>query len=401
VTNLVQTVINAVTPDLITKLSGLLGESPGSVGKGVGAAAPALLAAALQQSSTTAGANGLLDMIGQATGGGDLLDRLPGLLGDDAERAGLLGQGRGLADGLLGSNNAAVTNTLASFAGLKGGSASSIIALVAPLVMGAIAKALGPARTASGVQALLSEQRSSILGALPPGLGALFGVGGTAQAARGATAAAGAAAASSGGGLMKILPWLIAAAVVLALIFGLRSCGKEEPVEPAPAAPPPVAEAPAAPVTPAPAAPETLSLPGGATISVAPGSIGHGVATYLDSPEPAPKTFIFDNLNFDTASNSLTPESNATVDTLVVILRAYPNVRARVVGYTDNQGDPAANKTLSDNRAAAVSKKMIDSGITADRLETAGMGEANPVADNATDEGRARNRRTELVIIRK
>ena len=65
--NLVQTVINAVTPDLITKLSGLLGESPGSVGKGVSAAAPALLAAALQQSSTTTGANGLLDMIGQVT----------------------------------------------------------------------------------------------------------------------------------------------------------------------------------------------------------------------------------------------------------------------------------------------------------------------------------------------
>ena len=57
------------------------------------------------------------------------------------------------ADG--GANSAAATNSLASFAGLKGGSASSIIALAAPLVMGAIGKALGPSRTASGVQALL------------------------------------------------------------------------------------------------------------------------------------------------------------------------------------------------------------------------------------------------------
>ena len=198
---------------------------------------------------------------------------------------------------------------------------------------------------------------------------------------------------------MKILPWLIAAAVVLALIFGMRSCGKEKAVEPAPVVPP-VAEAPVvvAPVVPA---PETLSLPGGTTISVAPGSIGYSVAKFLDSREPAPKTFIFDNLNFDTASNALTPESNATVDTLVVILKAYPNVRARVVGYTDNQGDPAANKTLSDNRAATVSKKIIDSGVAADRLETAGMGDANPVADNATEDGRAKNRRTERVIVRK
>ena len=136
--NLVQTVINAVTPDLITKLSGLLGESPGSVGKGVSAAAPALLAAALQQSSTTTGANGLLDMIGQVTAGGDILERLPALLSDDTARAGLLSQGKGLADGLLGANSAAASNSLASFAGLKGGSASSIIALAAPLVMGAI-----------------------------------------------------------------------------------------------------------------------------------------------------------------------------------------------------------------------------------------------------------------------
>ncbi len=397
--NLVQTVINAVTPDLITKLSGLLGESPGSVGKGVAAAAPALLAAALQQSSTTTGANGLLDMIGQVTSGGDILERLPALLSDDTARAGLLSQGKGLADGLLGANGAGATNALASFAGLKGGAASSIIALAAPLVMGAIGKALGPSKTAAGVQALLSEQRSSILGALPPGLGSLFGVGGAAQAARGATAAAGAAAATGGGGLMKILPWLIAAAVVLALIFGMRSCGKEKAVEPAPVVPP-VAEAPVV-VAPVVVAPETLTLPDGATISVAPGSIGYSVAKFLDSREAAPKTFIFDNLNFDTASNALTPESNATVGTMVVILKAYPNVRARIVGYTDNQGDPAANKTLSDSRAATVSKQIIDAGIAADRLETAGMGEAGPVADNATEEGRAKNRRTELVIVRK
>ncbi len=392
--NLVQTVINAVTPDMITKLSGLLGESSGGVGKGLAAAAPALLAAALQQSSTTSGANGLLGLLSQVTSGGNLLDQLPALLADDTARATLLNQGRGLADGLLGSNSSSIANTLASFAGLKGGSASNLLALAAPLVMGAIGKALGPSPTASGLQSLLSEQRSSILGALPPGLGALFGLGGAAQAAKGAATAA-AAAATGGGGLMKILPWLIAAAVVLALIFGLRSCGAKKVEAPAPVVTPPPAMAPAAPAA------ETLTLPGGATISVAPGSIGYSVAKFLDSREAAPKTFVFDNLNFATGSNTLTPESGVTVDTLVVILKAYPNVRARVVGYTDNQGDPGANKTLSENRAITVSKKIVAAGVAADRLETAGLGDADPVADNASEEGRAKNRRTELVIIRK
>lgn len=142
-------------------------------------------------------------------------------------------------------------------------------------------------------------------------------------------------------------------------------------------------------------------MPGGATITVLPTSIGYGVTKFLESNEAAPKTFVFDNLNYDTASNALTPESKPTIDTLVLILKAYPNVRGRVVGYTDNQGDPAANKTLSDARAATVKKELAAQGVAGERIETAGMGEADPIADNATEDGRAKNRRTELVIIRK
>ncbi|CAN7597457.1 OmpA family protein [Phenylobacterium sp. LjRoot164] len=390
-TNLVQTVIGALSPDMIGHLSSVLGESSGSVSKGVSAAAPALLAAALQQSSTSSGANGLLSLISQATGGGNPLDRLPALLGDDGARAGLLSQGKTLSDSLLGGNAGAVTSGLSSFAGIKGGAATQLLSLAAPLVLGAIGKALGGAPTASGVQSLLSDQRASILGALPPGLGSLFGLGGATQAARAAPAAA-------GGGFGKILPWLIAAAVVLALIFGLRNCGSKR-VETPPPVKTEVVPAPApAPVA---AAPETLTLPGGATITVLPTSIGYGVTKFLESNEAAPKTFVFDNLNYDTASNALTPESKPTIDTLVLILKAYPNVRGRVVGYTDNQGDPAANKTLSDARAATVKKELAAQGVAGERIETAGMGEADPIADNATEDGRAKNRRTELVIIRK
>ena len=394
--NLVQTAISAVSPDLITKLSGVLGESSGSVSKGLSAAAPALLAGALQQSATTTGASGLLNLVNQTVSGGNPLDRLPALLSDDTARTGLLAQGRTQADGLLGAHGAATTGALASFAGLKSGAAGQILALAAPLVLGAIGKALGGNATASGVQSLLSDQRASILGALPPSLGSLFGLGGATQGARGAATAA---AATGGGGFMKILPWLIAAAVVLALIFGLRNCGAKRVEAPVP---PTTEVAPTpAPVAPPTAVVEVLTLPGGATISVAPGSIGYGVAKFLESTEAAPKTFVFDNLNFDTASNALTPESKPTVDTLVLILKAYPNVQSRIVGYTDNQGDPAANKTLSDARAATVKKDLVAQGIADTRIETAGMGEADPIADNATEEGRAKNRRTELVIVKK
>lgn len=389
--NLVQTVVGALSPDMIGKLASVFGESSGSVSKGMSAAAPALLAAALQQSSTSSGASGLLSLISQATGGGNPLDQLPALLGDDAARAGLFSQGRTLSDSLLGGNAGAVTNSLASFAGVKGGVATQLLSLAAPLVLGAIAKGLTGPHTAAGVQSLLSSQRASILGALPPGLGALFGLGGPAPASRATTS-------SDSGGFMKILPWLIAAAVVLALILGLRNCSakREEPALPPPA--PVTTEVPVAPAAPV---PETLTLPGGVTITVPPGSIGYGVAKFLASTEPAPKTFVFDNLNYDTASNALTPESQPTVATLAAILKAYPDTQIRVVGYTDNQGDPATNKTLSDARSATVKKELVALGIAPERIETAGMGEADPIADNATEDGRAKNRRTELVIVRK
>ena len=142
------------------------------------------------------------------------------------------------------------------------------------------------------------------------------------------------------------------------------------------------------------------ALPGGVSLDVVEGSIGDQLAKFLASNDPAPKTFVFDNLNFPTAEATLTPESAPTVAAILAELKAYPNVRARIVGYTDNQGgDSAANQRLSEARANTVKQQLITGGIAADRLEAVGMGDANPIGDNNTEEGRAKNRRTELVIL--
>ncbi|AGH48479.1 MULTISPECIES: OmpA family protein [Sphingomonadales] len=384
-TNLVQMVIGAVSPDLISRISGSFGESPETTTKGLAAVIPTLFAGALQQSSAPGGAARITDLVSQSLSGGNPLDNIGALVGDDTARGSLLNQGGPMVASLLGGNGSGIANMLASLVGAKSGSISSLLALAAPLVMGAIGKSTGPNPSPSAVKGLLEDQRSNITGALPAGIGSLLGLGGGAAAQAAHVVDHGAEAAA--GGLRKLWPLLLVALALIALLFGMKSCNRK-----APEAAPPVAST---------AAVETLTLPGGGTISVAPGTIGHSLAKFLESSEPAPKTFVFDNLNFDTASDALTPESQATVNTLVAILKAYPNVNAGVVGYTDNTGDPAANKALSLKRATTVAQSMIAGGIDAARLQTGGMGEANPIADNGTEEGRAKNRRTELVVTKK
>ena len=91
----------------------------------------------------------------------------------------------------------------------------------------------------------------------------------------------------------------------------------------------------------------------------------------------------------------------STVNDLAQVLKAYPNSQVQLVGHTDNTGTPEANQTLSLDRANAVKGMLVAQGVGADRISTAGFGQDRPVASNDTEEGRARNRRTELNVTRK
>lgn len=411
--NLIQTVMSALTPSLTTRLAETMGESPSALTNGLGAAAPALLAGALQRSATPAGARSLLDQVNQTVASGNPLDDLGAVAGDESARAAYLSRGQSLASSLLGGEGAAVTSAIASHAGLGMGAASKVLGLAAPLVMGAIARQTGPAPTATGLQTLLSAQRPSILGALPAGLGSLFGLGATARSGAAAAdsyaahavssgaggATAGAARAVESSGVGRYLPWIIAALVLVGLLFAMRNCAAQRKEVTAPTTAP-TATAPA--VNPPGAAPNvSVNLPSGGAINVPQGSIGYNLANYLATSAPAPKTFVFDNLNYETASHALTPASEPTVTAIAAILKAYPNAMVRVVGYTDNQGNPGSNQALSERRAATVKSQLVAGGVPSDHIEASGMGQQNPVADNSTDAGRAANRRTELVVIRK
>jgi outer membrane protein OmpA-like peptidoglycan-associated protein len=79
------------------------------------------------------------------------------------------------------------------------------------------------------------------------------------------------------------------------------------------------------------------------------------------------------------------------------MMKSNPDLKIGVEGHTDNVGTPASNKTLSEERAKSVVSEIVGQGISSDRLSPSGFGQDKPIADNNTDEGKAKNRRVELV----
>ena len=107
--------------------------------------------------------------------------------------------------------------------------------------------------------------------------------------------------------------------------------------------------------------------------------------------------FIALYINFDTGKANLKPDAQAAVREIVAMLKAAPALKIAIEGHTDNVGAAAANKTLSDQRAKSVMAAVTAGGIAANRLSAAGYGAERPIADNRGEEGRAKNRRVELV----
>ena len=179
------------------------------------------------------------------------------------------------------------------------------------------------------------------------------------------------------------LPWLLLALGLLALLFALSRCNRED----------------TAAVAPAPTATPTEVVASTPNAGSADALIGtSGLGTYLAGTEPLPRTFTFEKLNFDTAKSNIRPADVAEVNEVAAALKQYPNARIRIAGYADARGGDAANMALGKARADSVKSALVAQGINAGRIETVSGGETDPVDTNATAGGRFENRRTELVV---
>jgi outer membrane protein OmpA-like peptidoglycan-associated protein len=107
--------------------------------------------------------------------------------------------------------------------------------------------------------------------------------------------------------------------------------------------------------------------------------------------------FISLYINFDTGKGTIKPDSFPQLDQVVTALKLKPELNVEAGGHTDNVGSPASNLVLSETRAKSVMKYLTDKGIAGSRLTAKGYGQTRQVADNGSEEGRAKNRRVELV----
>jgi OmpA-OmpF porin, OOP family len=276
----------------------------------------------------------------------------------------IISGGKRLLSGLFGSGESAVTDAISAASGLRANTASTVMALAAPMVMSFLSKRVrADGMNMRGLGNLLERESGAIRSALPAGLADTFWPS-TVKTATPVVAQTIERERSS----FNWLP-LLALAVLVPVILWLVHQARR-PVLPA-----------VAPVT-------TQTTPMGTANRVVVGSVDlvrRGLMNKTD-------------LRFDTGSAQLRPESQAMLDTIATVIKRYPDVRINVVGYTDNVGSADKNIQLSQARAKTVVTQLVRRGVPSDCLTAEAHGEENPIDNNSTDVGRARNRRVSLDI---
>lgn len=410
--NLLDSVKGLFTNDLIAKAGNVLGESESGVQRAIAGAIPAVLAGILNKAGS-GDAGGILNMATNAANSG-ILSNIGNFFGGN-----FLTSGTDMLKGIFGNHTDDVSNTVASYAGIRPSSATSLMSLAAPAALGSLGKhAETTNMSASGLLSFLNTQKDSILNAIPSGLnlagalglsslgsignklsGALTGLTGSLRDMPGRMQTT----ATRPGGNRWVLPLLIVLAIAVLAWYLLRpkqNDNKEtqitSPSADTSAAVQPTATAPAM---------ESIKvkLPDGTEIDAYRGGIEDQLVSFLNDPsKQADKNtwFDFDNLNFETGSATITKESMKQVQNIAAILKAFPKATIKIGGYTDKTGDSTSNLKLSQSRADAVMAALKANGAKASQLAGAeGYGsQFAKAAASAPDEERKKDRRIAVSV---
>ena len=356
------------------------GESESSVIRGFQASIGAMVAGLSAKLKQAGFANQAMDLINSPANDTQVLEDARSLVeGRNQQSEGL---GSRFTSMLFGSRLSAVTDSISNVSGLHGESAASLMTVSAPLLLGSLVQRIRQAgMDPSRLTHYLSEEAAEVGTSLPAGVRTLLG-----SEPESVPPVASAVMREKSHGWLWAL--LLAAVAVLGLMWWSGTRGMQtvkNSVETT-------------------AQLITHALPGNVNLRIPAGKMEDRLLVFIEDPaRPVTETswFDFDRLLFDTNAATLQPASQEQLQNIAAILKAYPNVRVTIGGYTDNTGDATANQLLSQQRADSVRQELINMGISEDRLTARGFGEQNPVADNSTPQGRQQNRRISLLVTQK
>jgi OmpA-OmpF porin, OOP family len=371
----------------VSRIADTLGDDPTRTQQAVDGVLPALLGGIADKASTATGAADLVSLLKDRKFDADHFTNLVGLLTGAGGLTSIVEAGKPLLGSIFGNRVDALTDRVSSASGVKRSSVSSLLALALPILLGKLMSHSGwdPARlmgAVTGFRGLGGDYTSTPRAAPAPAY--------VAEPARTGTA---------------WWKWAIPLLALLALGAYFLS-HRQEPTEQAMATPAPTA-VPMATMVPLRAdlgAFIDKKLPDGTTIHIPSNGVESRLIAFIDDPTRMADRetwFSFDRIDFDTDAATLKPTSAEQLKNIALILKAYPGVNLKVGGYTDNTGAHDYNMKLSADRATNTMQAIVDDGIDKARLEAEGYAEAHPVADNATEEGRQKNRRIDVRVTKK
>jgi OmpA-OmpF porin, OOP family len=429
--NLIDAAKGIFTNELVNKASSYLGESESSITKAISSILPSVIGGIADKSASTEGAN-IVANVAQESHGAGILDSISSFFGN--EGGGLLNKGAGLLSSLFGdSKMGMLTNLISSFSGIKSTSATSLMSMAAPAVMGFLGKhAADNNLNAGGLASMLSSQKDNIAAAIPGGLnlGSVFNsfsgtaanVAGSVKSASGSAAGYAEDAVEQTGSAMKwLLPLLLLALIAAALLYFWKGCGKADAGASHNDATHKTAEHTTTGgtdvKTPAVDMPKVTvdsvsglatydlgkdieyTLPDGTKFMAAENGFEGQLLNFIktgtiDTVNKSANWYNMFDVQFKSGGNVYQGKAQAQIKNTAAILKAYPAVQIKLGGYTDNTGAADINKKISQTRADIVKADLIKQGAKAEQIKEAiGYGPEFPVADNGTAEGRARNRR--------
>ena len=423
--NLIDAAKGLFTDEIVKKASNYLNESESGVLKTIGGILPVVLSGFVNKVSNHEGADFITQTAKQQNESG-ILSNLGSFF--DNEGGGLLNKGAGLLNGLFGNKVDGLTGLLSNFSGVKSASVSSLMSMAAPALMGLIGKHASENNLNAGsITSLLNSQKANINAAIPSGLNlssVLDNFGGIENTASNAVHHAKDTVEKSGNAMRYILPLVLLGLLAMAVYY-FKGCNKNpemvttntesadthakiEPVE---------------------EVKNTVATVSGKVDSLSGDFIYDlGNMVTIDLPNNAGKLnvgefstenklykfltdanakldtakgnwFEFTNVRFKTGSSNITEESMTQLKNMVAITKGFPSAQFKLGGYTDNTGSAATNIALSQKRADAVVAELKKLGASANSFTGAkGFGPEWPIADNATAEGRAQNRRVAVNV---